>query len=332
MNIAKKNTFKLDNLSPARFAKWMLIQAVIVLVLTASGQILAATMDTYPAPGLMVRVGEHRLHLYCTGRGEPTVVMDSGLGGNSLDWTRVQPEVAAYTRVCTYDRAGYGWSELGPLPRTSEKIADELHTLLKKAGVLGPYILVGHSFGGYNVRLFASRYPQETAGIILVDAAHEDQFKYFRRNGIVQHSAGASFMMSGPSIPNNLPDDVRPIAQAHVEKTKAFLALRGEMVSFQRSADQVSQSKPLPDVPFSVITRGKRVWPHTEKGNRMETIWSELQDDLATRISYHRNEADAYHIFAKQSGHYVHLDEPGVVVNAIRKLVNYGRDNRDTEI
>ena len=194
-----------------------------------------------------------------------------------------------------------------------------------KPGVPGPYVLVGHSFGGYSIRLFASHYPDDTAGIILLDAAHEDQFKQFRKNGIAQHTAGVTFMMSGPAVPDNLPDDIRPLALKLVQSTNSYLALRGEMISFQHSAKQVRESGPMPDVPYVVITRGKRVWPSTERGDRMETIWKELQDDLATRTLYHRSDVDSAHLIAKNSGHYVHLDEPDMVVNTIRKLVESGR-------
>ena len=192
-----------------RIGTQTLLALIASLVLTSHA--IADIAGSSPAPGLMVRVGDHRLHLYCSGRGEPTVILDSGLGGNSLDWVSVQPGVAEYTRVCTYDRAGYGWSELGPLPRTSKRIAEELHTLLERAGVAGPYVLVGHSFGGYNVRLFASHYPEKTAGVILLDSAHEDQFMHFSKSGITRHTAGNNyFAASGPSIPENLPAEVRP--------------------------------------------------------------------------------------------------------------------------
>src|SRR3989454_1075347 len=131
------------------------------------------TQDTrdfrrYPPPGRLVNVGGHRLHIYCTGGGTPTVVMDSGFPGTSLSWTFVQPEVAKFTRACSYDRAGLGWSDAGPMPRTSRQIVDELHTLLRNARVEGPYVLVGHSFGTFTVRLYASTYPDEVAGMVLV--------------------------------------------------------------------------------------------------------------------------------------------------------------------
>jgi pimeloyl-ACP methyl ester carboxylesterase len=140
-------------------------------------QFVATKIDEYryPAPGEMVDVGGYSLHLNCTGEGTPTVVMDSGLGGTVLDWELVQPEVANFARVCTYDRAGMGWSDPGAQPRTSQQIVKELHTLLGNAGVQGPYVLVGHSFGGTNVQVYASQYPDEVAGMVLVDSALEDE-------------------------------------------------------------------------------------------------------------------------------------------------------------
>ncbi|MGH2484392.1 MAG: alpha/beta fold hydrolase, partial [Ktedonobacterales bacterium] len=125
-------------------------------------------------PGELVNVGGHRMHINLTGKGTgPTVVLDAGLAGFSTDWTLVQREVATFARVCSYDRAGYGWSDPVPGERTSDVIVAELHKLLRHAGAPGPYLLVGHSFGGYSVRVFADRYPDEVAGLVLVDPSHE---------------------------------------------------------------------------------------------------------------------------------------------------------------
>ena len=120
----------------------------------------------------MVVVGGHRLHIDCVGQGSPTVILESGLGTMSVDWANVQPEVAKTTRVCAYDRAGTGWSEPGPEPRDPQQIARELHTLLGNAGIDGPYVLVGQSFGGLYVRMYAAQYPKEVEGMVLVDASH----------------------------------------------------------------------------------------------------------------------------------------------------------------
>ena len=129
----------------------------------------AADAKAYPPPGQLVDVGGYRLHINCTGEGTPTVVVESGWGDFSETWARVQPEIARTTRVCTYDRAGMGWSEASPEPRTAREFAKELHTLLEKANESGPHILVGHSMGGYTVRVYAHDYPDEVVGLVLVD-------------------------------------------------------------------------------------------------------------------------------------------------------------------
>jgi pimeloyl-ACP methyl ester carboxylesterase len=130
--------------------------------------------NIYSRPGQLVSVGTHRLNLYCMGSGSPAVIFDSGWEDWAPAWSKVQPEVAKFTRACSYDRAGAGFSEPGPMPRTSVRIADELHTALHKAGVGGPYILVGIAFGGDNVRTFADLHLDEIAGLVLMDADADD--------------------------------------------------------------------------------------------------------------------------------------------------------------
>src|SRR4051794_5882995 len=125
------------------------------------------------ALGKMVDLGGHRLHVNCSGKGSPVVVVENGLGDFSFDWILVQDKVSRFSRICTYDRAGYAWSDPGPKPRTFDQINLELRDALKKLGEKGPFVLVGHSFGGPVVRNFARIYPEEVAGIVLVDAAHE---------------------------------------------------------------------------------------------------------------------------------------------------------------
>jgi len=299
-----------------RSVPWPAFLTLLMLVSAMIWSLRVKAGTDIPAPGLMVLVGEHRLHLYCLGQGEPAVVMDAGLGGTSLDWIRVQPQLAKYTRVCTYDRAGYGWSEPGPRPRSSDRIAEELRTLLRTAAVPEPYVLVGHSFGGYNVRLFASLYPEVTAGVVLVDAAHEDQVRRFREEGGVNIAPRGQFVvLSGAAIPDNMPYEVRTLAQSLINSSAAYQAVRDELVSFRRSAAQVRNAGPLPNVPLVVVSRGQAVWPDTPKGNRLERLWAELQDDLAER------QVHVPHLFARNSGHYVQLDEPGVVVNAVRSVI-----------
>src|SRR5215218_8479075 len=133
----------------------------------------------YPPPGEIVDVGGYSLHINCVGQGSPTVLLDAGLGEFSAQWVRVQREVSGTTRVCAYDRAGMGWSEMGPEPRDAKQITGEQHTLLSKAGLEGPYVLVGHSLGGLSMLTYANRYPDEVAGVALVDSSTEpDQFSH----------------------------------------------------------------------------------------------------------------------------------------------------------
>lgn len=131
----------------------------------------------YPPPGELVDVGGHSLHINCVGEGSPTVILESGSGATSVDWANIQPEVADSTRVCAYDRAGSGWSEPGPGPGDPQQIARELHTLLGNARIDGPYVLVGHSFGGLYIRMYADLYPNEVEGMVLVDSSHPEQSK-----------------------------------------------------------------------------------------------------------------------------------------------------------
>src|SRR5215207_7947033 len=156
---------------------------VALLALAVAGAIYQAIATdlaerAYPPPGEMVDVGGYRLHINCEGQGTPTVVLDAGSGGMSAQWVRVQREVSDTTRVGAYDRAGMGWSEMGPDPRDAKQISYELHTLLSKAGIEGPYVLVGHSLGGMYMQTYASRYPDEVAGVALVDSSQSDQFSY----------------------------------------------------------------------------------------------------------------------------------------------------------
>jgi len=130
-----------------------------------------ATRRFFPPPGQLVDIGTHRLHLRCEGSGTPPVVFDAALGASSLSWSLVSPGVAATTRSCTYDRAGFGWSDAGPLPRNAGRVAEELYELLRRAAVPMPCVLVGHSFGGLVMRLLAARHPDAAAALVLLEPA-----------------------------------------------------------------------------------------------------------------------------------------------------------------
>ena len=160
---------------------WALLALLVAFAIGAIYQAIATEIDqrsALPGPGEMVDVGEHRLHMNCIGQGSPTVVLDAGWGYTSVEWSGwAQPEVAKQTRVCAYDRAGMGWSEPEPGSPNATQTTAELHALLRETGEEGPYVLVGHSLGGLYSRVYAERYPEEVAGMVLVDSSHPDQFE-----------------------------------------------------------------------------------------------------------------------------------------------------------
>lgn len=150
---------------------WFSIVAVLSVLLGCLYQKIGTRRDVerFPPPGRLIDIGTHRLHIFEQGNSGPTIVLEAGLMSTVLSWDNLQRELAQSYRVVSYDRGGLGWSDLGPMPRTSDRIVEELHTLLRRAGASPPYIMVGHSFGGLTVPLFAARFPEETAGMVLVD-------------------------------------------------------------------------------------------------------------------------------------------------------------------
>lgn len=159
-----------------RIAGSIVALVLLAAIIAATREFLAEREDIrrFPQQGRKVDVGGYSLNLNCTGEGSPTVILESGWSVPGVSWSLVQPEVARFARVCSYDRAGYGWSDEGPMPRTTDEIARELHALLHNAGVGPPYVLAGHSLGGYVIRCFRGIYPNEVVGMVLVDPSQED--------------------------------------------------------------------------------------------------------------------------------------------------------------
>ncbi len=301
------------------------VSGLLALLLAAAslyGPADVSARPLAPAPGMYIGIGSHHLHLNCTGDGGPTVILESGLGGNSLDWSRVQPLVARHSRVCSYDRAGYGWSDAAREPRTARQIASELHRLLVYGSVPPPYILVGHSFGGLVVRLFASQHPDETAGIVLVDSSHEEQFERFEAAGIktpLLPTGGKFYIFNHSQIPEGLPEKIRPVAQELALQSSAVLSLYGELRLMRRSTRQVRASKPLPEVPVVVITRSSDDDEEITEAGRVWALWLKMQVELASQSRL------GVLIMADTKDHYVHLRQPRLVAGIIRSLVERHR-------
>ncbi|HET7143573.1 MAG TPA: alpha/beta hydrolase [Anaerolineales bacterium] len=280
----------------------------------------AADAKAYPPPGQMLDVGGYRLHINCTGEGSPTVVIESGWGDMSATWGWVQPEVAKTTRVCTYDRAGMGWSEASPEPRTAREYAQELHTLLEKANEPGPYVLVGHSMGGFTVRVYAHDYPAEVAGLVLIDAQD------------LPTSDAATFNPApkpgGPSIPSflariglvrllagplgsveELPEGDKQAYTAYAVAVRSVQTFTDEGKGMSEGGAQARAVTSLGALPLIVLTAGKD----------LDAKHTAAQADLL-KLS-----TNSQQLVADQSGHHIMIDQPDVAIAAIVKMVEMVR-------
>jgi len=255
----------------------VLLAAVVALALIgAAYQAIATVTDSrnHPPPGQLIDVGGHSLHIYCRGTGTPTVILDALFPGTVSNWAWVQPEIAKTTRVCAYDRAGLGWSDSGPIPRDAVQQAAELHTLLTNAGVTGPYVLMGHSLGGLTVRMFADRYPDEVAGMVLVEASNPDGWKRLGKpEGVgVDHGMLTVAPLLGRVgvfrlglVPSYDPDPDLPLQQrdelkAFFNTVKSLETIRDVDTSFSAALDQVRNTRGLGAKPVAVIVGSKGDW------------------------------------------------------------------------
>ncbi len=298
----------------------VLIELSLLLLLAVCGLIYerasqAGDLRDYPPPGELINLGGYRLHLYCTGQGSPTVVLEHGLDGSYLDWRKVQPEIASFTRVCSYDRAGYGWSDRSPKPRIPSAIVEELRSVLEKSGEQPPFILVGHSMGAFNVLMFAHRYPEEVSAIVLVDGSHPDEFLRF------PWKTKLSLRFLQLTMPFGLPrlrkwcagndpelaglhaavNCKARVVSTHYEQWSAFPAAAAELREI---------SDPL-KFPLVVISRDPAVGrnPAGEQG------WAQLQKRL---LQFSFNSAQ---VVAEGSGHAIPVQRPDVIVEAVRHLI-----------
>lgn len=319
---------------------WAFVGLLGVLALCgAFYQIAAEHRDRllFPKSGRSVNVGGFSLNINCTGQGGPTVILDSGLGVPAVGWNPVQPDVARFTRVCSYDRAGYGWSAPGPFPRTSLEISKELHTLLEKADVPPPYILVGHSFGGFNVRVFNGLYSSEVLGMVLVDSSHEDQdarmpasFQASMAKSdrqvqrvrpvmpiLIHLGIARAALNADPSL-HLLPKDLSEEIVYLQLQTKFVDAIAAELASFPESARETRDSGNLGDKPLVVLTAGRVVEVPDVPPNDLAAfheIWiKELQPSLA-RLSTRGRQ-----VIVPQSDHLIPFEQPQAVVSAVREV------------
>jgi pimeloyl-ACP methyl ester carboxylesterase len=265
---------------------------------------MAETADAQavPPPGQMVDVGGYRLHINCIGSGSPTVVIEIGWGDTATTWGGVQSEVAKTTRICTYDRAGLGWSEASSQPRTAREFAKELHTLLANAHETGPYVLVGHSLGGYTVLVYAHDYPAEVAGVVLVDAQ--------KLPTTVPATPQQTPKPGGISLPWLMARFglVRLLAGplgASSVTPRSVQTVLDEAVGMSEGGAQAKAVTTLGALPLIVLSRGKD----------QDADWA------ASQAGFLGLSSNSQQLFAEKSGHAIQVEQPEAAVAAIVKMI-----------
>lgn len=277
------------------------------------------------------------------------MVLDSGGGVPAIGWIKVQPDVAKFARVCSYDRAGYGWSEPGPEPRTSLQIATELKMLLEAAGEKGPYVLVGHSFGGYNIRVFTARYPNDVVGLVLVDASHEDEDERVEgivppavkqqekreedRNekldriltpllihlGIQRLAVAVGWSTAGWDVPNSVSKDLMEELLYLQQETKYRNAIDSEARVDKQSAAQARAAGNMGDRPLIVLTAGKPYDPDPllskEDMDKLNNMWINVLQVEEAHLSTRGKQ-----IVVPNSSHGIPFERPDTVISAIRNV------------
>jgi pimeloyl-ACP methyl ester carboxylesterase len=285
--------------------RWLLYPIVASLAVGSVGgmyetAVTARDEHTYAAPGTLYDVGGRRLHLDCTGTGSPTVVLENGLGSTSPNWARVTADVDPTTRVCAYDRAGQGWSDDIGAPQDAVAIAADLHTLLNRAGESGPYVLVGHSAGGTYVMTFAARYPDEVAGMVLLDSMSPYEFTdlpgFTSEQSMMRRGLGAlpslarlgATQVLPTSAWSDLPEPAASQVQAFASSPRGMRNMRDEQSMYPTVFEQAKALTSLDGKPLVVVTATESIDQHKE--------WTDLQDRLAalSTNSQHRV-ADSTH-------------------------------------
>ena len=288
----------------SNWLKWALLWTIAILIVLATTGMIYQTSATesdkrnIPAPGVLVNVDGYEMHIHCVGEGNPTIVLDHVGGGSSVDWALIQPELAEHTRVCAYDRAGYGWSEYNPAPRTLEQQVNELHELLQGANEQGPYILVGHSYGARVGRVYAAKYPDEVAGIVLMDAGvlyddprypAETQAHLESDNNMIRVAGSLApfglVRLLQPKMVNptfDLPEDARLASVSFASSNRYWQSLKAQTKSLSFVFQEEHKVSALGDIPILVLIS-------TEPDDATHKVWSQANiemADLSTNGSY----------------------------------------------
>jgi pimeloyl-ACP methyl ester carboxylesterase len=301
---------------------WIVLSIIGLMLLGYIYESMAEARDAkaYPPPGQLVDVGGYRLHINCTGSGSPTVAIEAGWGDSSAGWAWVQPEVAKTTRVCTYDRAGMGWSESSPEPRTAREYAKELHTLLANANEPGPYVLVGHSMGGFTVLVYAHDYPDEVSGLVLVDsqalpAANAAWSPAPKPGGtspvFLMARIGLMRLLAGPlGAIQDLPPEAKQAYTAYSVTPRSAQTQWDEFIGMSEGGAQARAVTTLGALPLIVLSA------------RLD----DTADHTASQEGFLQLSTNSQQLYAEQSGHRIMIEQPEAAVAAILQMVQQIRE------
>lgn len=310
-----------------RFAAGSVLAIIALMLALLAGSRLGRTLSIrmaereFPPPGRLIELDGRRSHIHCVGTGSPTVVLESGLDTRgSTSWEGVQSELGTISRVCAYDRAGMVWSEPGEEPRDAERIADELHLLLRAASELPPYVVVGHSLGGLFSLVYDQRHPEEVAGFVFVDASHPEQDSRWPAEMRQQ----ASSQSGPPRWLFRVFAPYRIFVDADRDPESAYWwrsfpeGVLAEAAAVEQSSRQAGRTRSLGDRPIVVLTAGE-LWPmpgmSPEGVAATRQTWMELQAELAGLST------NSDHRVVRGADHYIHEKSPEAVITAVRDVV-----------
>jgi len=312
------------------------LAALVAVGLAASSGFNAIALHHFRSkpPGQIYQVNGHQMRIACTGSGSPTIVLDAGLGNDGLIWGGVQPALAKTTRVCSYDRAGFGWSEALPPPRDADHIADELHGLLAAAKVNGPVVLMGHSIAGMYIRDYATRYPAEVAGLIFVDGstplqernpAFKAAFAKKPLDWIQTLQRRALFWLGIPRLSGacsqGFPGFDASAARLQAEDLCRLRinAIDAEMESFDRSGIETIHTGPYGALPILIFSQDTAKAAAGGEPPEVAKAWNQMQEDLKKLSTHSRR------IIAKGSTHYIQLDRSELIEREVPLFIEQMR-------